>query len=182
MGFLTRAKGCYSRRPARFDLELLVKPIYVLAVVGLVLPAVWFVMVFAGEWQASAPSISAAQIQAMQDLGSNDHFVIVDVREDVETNVSIIPGAITQAEFEKRIEQHRDKVVVAYCTVGYRSGVYAAELCKQGWDARNYQGSILDWCSKQLPVATLGGSPTKRVHTYDSSYALASGYIAVHHR
>ena len=131
--------------------------------------------------QPEAPVVTAAQIRSLQsDPNRKDRFVIVDVRAKAETDVSVIPGAITQADFEKTAQQHQGKAVLVYCTVGYRSGIYAKKLRKKGWDAWNYQGSILDWCNNQLPVVTKNGNHTTRVHTYNSSYSLADGYQAVY--
>ena len=128
-----------------------------------------------------APTVTAAQIQSLQaDPKKKDRFVIVDVRAKAETDVSIIPGAITQAQFEQTIQKHQGKAVLVYCTVGYRSGIYAKQLKSKGWNAWNYKGSILDWCNNQLPVVTTSGQSTNRVHTYNSSYSLAPGYQAVY--
>jgi len=128
-----------------------------------------------------APVVTAAQIQSLQtDPNKQNRFVIVDVRAKSETDVSIIPGAITQTEFERTIQEHQGKAVLVYCTVGYRSGIYAKKLKSKGWNAFNYKGSILDWCNNHLPVVTRTGQSTKRVHTYNSSYSLAPGYQAVY--
>lgn len=128
-----------------------------------------------------APTITAQQILAFKaDVNLQGQYLIVDVRDKAETDVSIIPGAITKAEFEKIKSFHQDKAIFVYCTVGYRSGIYANQLMKDGWNSFNYQGSILDWCNHQMPVVTPDGHDTKRVHTYSSNYALAAGYQAVY--
>ena len=60
-----------------------------------------------------APTVSVAQIQSLQaDPKKKDRFVIVDVRAKAETDVSIIPGAITQAQFEQTIQKHQGKAVL----------------------------------------------------------------------
>ncbi len=129
---------------------------------------------------SQAPIITVDQILALQGDGNQkDHFVLVDVRAEPETDVSMVPGAITKTQFERNRKFHRGKTVIAYCTVGYRSGVYAKQLRSKGWNAMNYKGSILDWCENRLPVVTKTGYRTNRVHTYDSSYKLASGYRQV---
>ena len=134
-----------------------------------------------GNRRPQAPTVTAAQIQALQvDEKNSGRFLIVDVRDEAETDVSIIPGAITLAEFEETRKNHRDKTIITYCTVGYRSGIYAQKLRKDGWNAWNYQGSILDWCDHRLPVVTRLGQSTNQVHTYNSRYALAAGYQAVY--
>ena len=131
--------------------------------------------------QPEAPIVTAAQIQSLQsDKSLERRVVVVDVRAEAETDVSIIPGAITQTEFEKTKSQHRGKAVIAYCTVGHRSGKFAKKLRSEGWNAWNYKGSILDWCKNQLPVVSKDGNHTSRVHTYNTRYSVAAGYQAVH--
>ena len=131
--------------------------------------------------QRPANVVTTAQVQSLSTSeGNRGRFVIVDVRAKAETDVSMIPGAITQAEFENTKQQHLGKAVIVYCTVGHRSGIYANKLRTKGWNAWNYEGSILDWCRHQLPVVTQDGKGTTRVHTYDASYSLAPGYLAVY--
>lgn len=128
-----------------------------------------------------APAITADQIQELQAGNESARpFVIIDARSDAETGVSVIPGAITKAEFERTQDKRAGELVIIYCTVGHRSGIYARELIKKGWDALNYEGSILDWCNKQLPVVTLTGQSTNKVHTYSARHRLADGYEAVY--
>ena len=134
-----------------------------------------------GTRQPQAPTVTAAQIQAWRANSKiSGQLLIVDVRDEAETDVSIIPGAIALAEFEKTQQNQLGKTVITYCTVGYRSAIYAHKLREEGWNAWNYQGSILDWCDHRLPVVTPSGQNTKRVHTYSSRYALAAGYQAVY--
>ena len=54
---------------------------------------------------SDAPEVTAAQIRALQnDQESKDRFVVVDVRSKAETDVSVIPGALTKTEFERTID------------------------------------------------------------------------------
>ena len=79
------------------------KPLYSVITIVIVLLSIQMVnaQIF-GNREPEGPTITAAQIQALQtDSRNSGRYVIVDVREKVETDVSIIPGAITQAEFEK---------------------------------------------------------------------------------
>jgi thiosulfate/3-mercaptopyruvate sulfurtransferase len=46
------------------------------------------------------------------------------------------------------------KPVVAYCMVGMRASVVYFVARHLGYDARLYDGSIVDWSQKQLPVVT----------------------------
>ena len=106
-------------------------------------------------------------------------FVVVDVRSDAEVNVSIIPGAITKAQYEKNKHQFEGRMVIPYCTVGGRSGAYAKQLAGNGVKVRNYQGSILKWVDAGLPLVTLDGKPTNRVHTYSDRYRVPAKYEQV---
>lgn len=148
---------------------------------------------FGNLFGAKAPAISlnelvelmnqkrAAEKQAA-DAGMmppKSSFVLVDVRTDEEIKVSVIPGAITKAEYEKNRDQFKDQVVIPYCTIGGRSGRYASELQKAGVNVKNFQGSILEWVQSELPVVTLEGEPTKRVHIYSDRYKIPAKYEAV---
>jgi rhodanese-related sulfurtransferase len=106
-------------------------------------------------------------------------FVVVDVRSDREINVSIIPGAITKAQFEKNAAKYRGKLVIPYCTVGGRSDAYARQLAGKGVKVKNYKGSILKWVDAGLPLVTLKGEPTNRVHTYSDRYKIPAKYEQV---
>lgn len=106
-------------------------------------------------------------------------FVVVDVRSDAEVNVSVIPGAITKAQYEKNRKQYQGRLVIPYCTVGGRSGAYAKQLAKAGVKVKNYQGSILKWVDAGLPVVTLDGQTTNRVHTYSDRYRIPAKYEQV---
>ena len=69
--------------------------------------------------------------------------VLVDVRTARERKISLLPGAITKAEFEERREEFKDKLIVSYCTIGFRSGVYTVDLGKRGFRAKKSQRQCL---------------------------------------
>jgi thiosulfate/3-mercaptopyruvate sulfurtransferase len=48
----------------------------------------------------------------------------------------------------------KDKPVVAYCMVGMRASVVYFVARHLGYDAKLYDGSIVDWTQKKLPVVT----------------------------
>jgi sodium/bile acid cotransporter 7 len=107
--------------------------------------------------------------------------VLVDVRDANERAVSTIPGAITREEFGTRKAEFSRRPVVAYCTIGYRSGEYAQALLDEGVDAYNLEGSILAWVHAGQPVNDAQGNATRRVHTYGAQWALLpEGYEAVY--
>ena len=95
--------------------------------------------------------VDAAEIRELQsDERLSGRFVIVDARSKAESDVSIIPGAITKTHFEQTAAQHEGKIIIAYCTIGFRSGLLVRSLKRKGFNAWNYRGSILDWCKNCL--------------------------------
>jgi len=104
----------------------------------------------------------------------------VDARSEAESGVSVIPGAITRTEFERTAVDHQGKEIIAYCTVGVRSGKFVNQLIQQGWKAWNYQGSIIDWCENKLPLVTHDGTKTQQVHTYSARYSVPDDYEAIY--
>ena len=61
----------------------------------------------------------AAQIRELQsDDRIADRFVIVDARSKVESDVSIIPGAITKTHFEQTAAQHESKIIIDQAIAG----------------------------------------------------------------
>ena len=75
------------------------------------------------------------------------NLVVVDVRTEAERAVSVIKGAVTKEQYEADVNgEYVGKKIVAYCTIGYRSGKYVEKLIKdKGVDAYNLRGSILAW-------------------------------------
>ncbi|KAG1672560.1 hypothetical protein FOA52_010660 [Chlamydomonas sp. UWO 241] len=89
-------------------------------------------------------------------------LVLVDVRDACESDVSVIASrcTLTRRQFEARAAELRDvgTTVVCYCTVGYRSGMYAASLVRRdGFDRDrvfNLEGSILAATQAGMPLVT----------------------------
>lgn len=120
--------------------------------------------------------ISALELAAQ---AGKQALVLVDVRTPQEQRVSMIPGALTRQDFEADRDRYRDAAIVAYCTIGARSGEFAAELAKQGFRVRNLEGGILAWTHVAGPLNGPDG-PTRKVHVYGRRWNLAAdGYEAV---
>ncbi len=116
------------------------------------------------------------ELRRMQAEGS---VVLVDVRTEAEQAESMIPGAITAQQFEANPQDHEGKTVVAYCTIGGRSGMYASDLGSRGWNVFNLKGAILAWthCGGELVNAD---GPTRKVHVHGRKFSLcADGYEPV---
>lgn len=121
--------------------------------------------------------ISAEDLMAK--LQAGEDVVLVDVREEAEQAVSMIPGAITSETFEADPAAYEGKTIVPYCTVGGRSGMYAQQLQARGFNALNFKGSILAWTHAGGELESPQG-PTTKVHTYSKKFNLAAeGYETV---
>lgn len=124
------------------------------------------------------PDVPAMDVAELQELLLQGDVIIVDVRTDAERAVSMLPGAVAKDQFDA--EATAGKTVVAYCTIGYRSGLWVAEVREQGVSAVNLRGSVLAWTHAGGALHGPSGDTTHRVHTYGRLWDLArSDYEAV---
>ncbi len=114
--------------------------------------------------------ITAIELQQLQ--GQGKPIVLVDVRTPEERAVSYIPGAISTAEFESNLKQYENSTIVAYCTIGYRSGQYAEKLQQQqGVKILNLEGSLLAWSHAQGKLINMTGM-TNKIHVFRPQWQL----------
>ncbi len=124
------------------------------------------------------PGIDAQTLEAR--LRAGEPLVLVDVRPKEERIVSTLPGAITREQLAADEASYRDRPIVTFCTIGARSGRYAATLRRRGWEVLNLEGSLLAWTHVGGPLVDSAGQPTRRVHVYGKRWALtAEGYEPV---
>ena len=129
-------------------------------------------------YKSSFSKVSEVMVTEIKKLSTSE-VVFVDVRSEAERNVSIIPGAIDQAEFEKNLERFRSRKIIVYCTIGFRSGVYTQKLNKKGVAAHNLVGGVLMWAYYKNKFVR-GGEPTNKVHVYGKEWnLLPQEYIAI---
>lgn len=101
---------------------------------------------------------------------SNDGNVIfVDVRTKGEFSVSTLPKAVTKDNFLRDKELYKDKKIIAYCTIGYRSGLFAAEMAKIGITVYNLSAGILGWTHEGGKVYDSRGI-VQRIHVYGKDW------------
>jgi sodium/bile acid cotransporter 7 len=112
-------------------------------------------------------------------LARRADVVFVDVRTPEEQEVSMIPGAVTQEGFLGNLEKHKDRIIIGYCTISYRSGEFARDLGKKGITMYNLRGGLLGWVHAGGKVVDQEGE-TKRIHVYGRKWNLApSAYEAL---
>jgi rhodanese-related sulfurtransferase len=118
------------------------------------------------------PEADEVDMETILDMMRRETCVLVDVRTDAERRISIIPGAISAAEYEQNITEHSGRTVVCYCTIGYRSAHYAQQMKRQGVLVKSFNGSIIAWCQAGRILTTEDGRKTTRVHVYGSKWDL----------
>lgn len=109
--------------------------------------------------------------QAM-DFIADQKTVFIDTREPEEQQISMLPGAITEKEFLNNYKSYEDHVKIAYCTISYRSGVFADNFQKRGIPVYNLRGGILAWVHAGGKVYDQSGE-TYRIHVYGQKWNLA---------
>lgn len=114
-------------------------------------------------------SLSAEEILQLAD---RKDLIFVDIRKPQEQAVSMIPGAITEAEFKRNAALYRKRMIIGYCTIGYRSGKLARKLKKQNILMINMRGGILAWLHAGGTVQQ-DGKPVNQVHVYGKKWDLA---------
>ena len=121
--------------------------------------------------------ISPPQAMNLLNQGS---VVFVDTRKPAEMAVSMLPAAVSRQYFLSHINQYKDKTIVAYCTISYRSGVFVRDLAKEGITVLNLQAGILAWLLEGGKVYDQNEEEVKRVHVYGDKWDYApAGYETV---
>jgi rhodanese-related sulfurtransferase len=143
-------------------------------------------------WRPRWPAIRTIKAQQLWEKlqSERNDWILVDIRTKEEQDVSMLPGALSQQEFESSLDQVKgnNKKIVAYCTAGYRSGEYAASLVSgehklDGSRVYNLEGSLLSWTHESLPLVSIVNGKeveTKMVHVFSPSWSLEGpGYTPV---
>ncbi len=102
-------------------------------------------------------------------------IVFLDTREKKEFKVSHIKNAtwvgFSSFNLKKINTIPKDKKIVVYCTVGYRSEKITEKLVKSGYtNVSNLYGGIFEWVHQNQTVVNDKGV-TEEVHTYDKVWA-----------
>ena len=110
------------------------------------------------------------------DLNRQSNILVLDARERTEYDVSHLPNAvfIGYNSFEKKTLDTvpKDKPIVVYCSIGYRSEKIGEKLKKMGYTkVYNLYGSIFEWLNQGYPVVDKNGQPTNKVHTYNKAWS-----------
>ena len=82
-------------------------------------------------------------------------IILLDVRTSKERNQSAIPGSLhiplgNIPEKMKSLEKHKQKEIICYCRSGNRSMNAALILQKNGFQAANMKGGMIEWNSQNV--------------------------------
>ncbi len=131
------------------------------------------------RYKQKFPKVTDFTADSALSLAAQQQIIFIDIRKPAEQAVSMIPGAITQKALQENPSLIEGKTAVAYCTVGYRSGVFAEKMANQGLDIANLAGGILAWLHAGGKVKDMQGE-THRVHVYGNAWDIAPhGYETV---
>lgn len=118
--------------------------------------------------------ISTEELQKWLTAQGPANPLLIDRREAEEYAVSHLPGAFFAAGWENALKiiekEGKDRPVVIYCSVGYRSSVLARKLGKKGLaNVYNLEGSIFKWANEGRPLYQ-GDRQVYVVHPYNSKW------------
>ena len=123
------------------------------------------------EYHAEFPEVLEITPRQAMRLIADQKSVFIDLRDQQEQQVSMLPGAIPENEFMNNFKSYDDYVKIAYCTVSYRSEKFAQMLQKEGIAVYNLRGGILAWVHDGGKVYNQNGE-TRRIHVYKSEWNL----------
>ena len=98
--------------------------------------------------------------------------ILLDVRTTAEYEVSHIHGAerVEPTASADMINITREKPIVTYCSVGYRSAAFAKKLQDAGYkNVQNMSGSIFEWANEGYSIER-NGERVDKVHPYNTTW------------
>ncbi|MFT7619739.1 MAG: rhodanese-related sulfurtransferase [Planctomycetota bacterium] len=120
--------------------------------------------------------MSVADLSSLLTQDGGAKPILLDVRDAKEYAVSHLPGAYPVIAESKAFDILKDvdksQLVVAYCSVGYRSSRLAEKLIEAGYsNVFNLEGSIFEWANRGHAVFR-GDSEVSEVHPYDEDWGM----------
>jgi sodium/bile acid cotransporter 7 len=125
------------------------------------------------EYKKDFPAVRDISPEQAMEWLRQEKVVFVDTRKPAEMAVSMLPGAVSKQDFLNNPDQYKDKTAVGYCTISYRSGVFANKMAKKGITVVNLEGGLLAWILEGGKVYDESGKEVKRAHVYGDKWNLA---------
>lgn len=111
------------------------------------------------------PGVTDIYPRAAMALVEAGKAVFIDTRQPDEMAVSMLPGAVTREQFLAAPARYAGKTAVAYCTISYRSGLFARDMAAKGVRIYNLAGGLLAWALEGGKLYDAAGE-TRRIHVY----------------
>ncbi len=120
-------------------------------------------------------TVPLVQPQEVKKKLNEGDVVILDTRSAKEYSVSHLPNAQFIDYDRFNIAQvnniPKDKEIIVYCSVGYRSEKIGEELKEAGFkNVSNMYGGIFQWKNEDMDVVNQNGEITDSVHTYNKRW------------
>ena len=118
--------------------------------------------------------ITTAELAAWLNDAKRPAPLLLDVRTRGEFDVSHLAGAkhVAPDAAASAIREAKDRPIVTYCSVGYRSGAFAKKLGEAGFtNVANLEGSIFRWANEGRPVFR-GSREVDEVHPYNRTWGM----------
>jgi sodium/bile acid cotransporter 7 len=125
------------------------------------------------EYKADFPTVRDVVPQEAMEWLARGQVVFLDTREPAERQVSMLPASVSKEQFLQSPQMYTDKKVVGYCTISYRSGVFAREMAEKGVTVYNLSGGILAWTLEGGKIYDPSGNETRRLHVYGDKWDYA---------
>ncbi len=120
------------------------------------------------------PRLQTSELAEMLNKAQQEKPSLLDVRTKAEFEVSHLAGA-TRVEPDSDVSTlglRKDKPIVTYCSVGYRSAAMAKKLRAAGYrHVANLEGSIFRWANENRPLVH-DGQPTDKVHPFNGVWGM----------
>lgn len=118
--------------------------------------------------------VKEVSVKEVLELDSLNDIIYLDAREKNEFDVSHIDSAIwvgyDSFDMDSLQNLDKDKKIIVYCSVGYRSEKVTEKMLKAGFkDVSNLYGGIFEWVNMDQPVYDENGK-TEKVHAYDENW------------
>ncbi len=125
----------------------------------------------------NTPTISTDSLAAWIADDARTSPILLDAREPDEYAVShladarhVSPDASSESLQALLSDVSKDRAVVVYCSVGYRSAKVTQRLREAGFsDVQNLGGSIFRWANEGRAVVR-GDSTVREVHPFDATW------------
>lgn len=125
-----------------------------------------------GMYMNTVPLMTPGEFAAKESAD----YLILDTREENEYKVSHIPEAVWAGydNFQEELltDMPKDKPILLYCSVGYRSERIGERLQEMGFtNVHNLYGGIFEWSNKDNKILDENKTPTAKVHGFNREWS-----------